>query len=69
MPLLVKIDWHNTYCRGCKVIKQGAGGIEGNTTLQRWTAGEHAYTEWFLHIILLSNFLLLNALLKEISIF
>jgi hypothetical protein len=69
MPLLVKIDRYNAHCRGCEVIEQGARGIKGNTTLQRWPPGEHAYTERFLHIFLLSNFLLLNALLKDISIF
>ena len=43
MPLLVKVDRHNAHCRGCEVIEQRACGIEGNTTFQRWAAGEYAY--------------------------
>ena len=49
------------------MIEQGACGIEGNTTLQRWAASEHGYTERFLHIFSFSNFLIFNSLLKDIS--
>src|SRR5215468_9934739 len=69
MPLLIKIDRHDAHGRGGEVIEQGTRGIEGNTTLQRWTTGEYAYAERFLHIFLFSKFLFFNVLLKYTGIF